>query len=152
MQNLYENEVPNQGGKVPLCMVIEKLRTVLKSSAPHLTDEQTENAMKELFNPSFANLEFPKVMRQRVDPPLAQQNFCVFTFTPSVGAQPDKDGCFGALRIRGTFPTVQDAEEWSENLVRNHDSFHENMVGFVGRDFPLTADSKYCTKTKEVDI
>ena len=73
-----------QGGKVPLCMVIEKLRTVLKSSAPHLTDEETENAMKELFNPSFASLEFPRVMRTRVDPPLAQQNFCVFTFTPSV--------------------------------------------------------------------
>ena len=152
MQNLYENEVPQSGGKVPLCMVIEKLRTVLKSSAPHLTDEETDKAMKELFNPAFANLEFPRVMRTRIDPPLAQQNFCVFTFTPSVGAQADKDGCYGALRVRGTFPSVQDAEEWSENLVRNHDSFHENMVGFVGRDFPLTADSKYCTKTKEVDI
>jgi hypothetical protein len=152
MQNLYENEAPQSGGKVPLCMVIEKLRTVLKSSAPHLTDEQTETAMKELFNPAFANLEFPRVMRQRIDPPLAQQNFCVFTFTPSVGAQADKDGCFGALRVRGTFASVQDSEEWTENIVRNHDSFHENMVGFVGRDFPITADSKYCTKTKEVDI
>ena len=152
MQNLYEKDVQNIGGKIPLCMVIEKLRTVLKSSAPHLTDEETEKAMKELFNPSFTNLEFPRLMRQRIDPPLAQQNFCVFSFTPSIGAQADKDGCYGALRIRGTFPSVQDAEEWSEKLVRNHDSFHENMVGFVGRDFPLTADSKYCTKTKEVDI
>lgn len=152
MQNLYENEVHHSGAKVPLCMVIEKLRGVLKSYAPHLNDEQTEKAMKDLFNPTFANFDFPRLMRQRIDPPLAQQNFCVFTFTPSIGAQPDKDGCFGALRIRGNFPSVQDAEEWSENLVRNHDSFHENMVGFVGRDFPLTADSKYCTKTKEVDI
>ena len=152
MQNLYENEVQQTGGKVPLCMVIEKLRTVLKSSAPHLTDEQTDKALKELFNVHYVNFEFPRVMRQRVDPPLAQQNYCVFTFTPSAGAQADKDGCYGALRIRGTFPTVQDAQEWSESLIRTHDSFHENMVGFVGRDFPLTADSKYCTKTKEVDI
>ena len=152
MQNLYENEAPQSGGKIPLVMVIEKLRSVLKSSAPHLTDEQTEKAMKELFNPAFANLEFPRLMRQRIDPPLAQQNFCVFSFTPSVGAQADKDGCYGALRIRGTFPSVLDAEEFSENIVRNHDSFHENVVGFVGRDFPLTADSKYCSKTKEVDI
>ena len=152
MQNLYEKDYENQGNKVPLCMVLEKLRVVLKSHAPHLTDEETDKAMKELFNPSFANLDFPRVMRTRIDPPLAQQNFCVFTFTPSVGAQPDKDGCYGALRIRGTFPSVQDAEEWSENLVRNVDSYHENMVGFVGRDFPLTADSKYCTKTKEDDI
>jgi hypothetical protein len=152
MQNLYEKDVTNTGNKVPLCMVIEKLRGVVKSSAPHLSDEETEKALKELFNPSFANLEFPRVMRQRVDPPLAQQNYHVFAFTPSIGAQPDKDGCYGALRVRGTFSSVQDAEEWSENIVRNHDSFHENMVGFVGRDFPLTSDSKYCTKTKEVDI
>ena len=87
MQNLYEKDYEHQqGGKVPLCMVIEKLRTVIKSSAPHLTDEETEKAMKELFNPSFASLEFPRAMRTRVDPPLAQQNFCVFTFTPSIGA------------------------------------------------------------------
>jgi len=152
MQNLYENEVPHTGGKVPLCMVLEKLRTVLKSSAPHLTDEETEKAVKELFNSSYTNLDFPRVMRTRVDPPLAQQNFFVFTFTPSVGAQADKDGCFGVLRVRGTFPSVQEAEEWSESLVRNVDSYHENIVGFVGRDFPLTVDSKYCSKTKEVDI
>lgn len=155
MQNLYENEIQQTGGKIPLTMFLERLRGIVKSSHPHLTDEQTDSALRDLFNAHFVNMEeqkYPKLMRSRMDPPLAQQNYCVFTFTPSIGAKPDNDGCYGALRIRGTFPSQQDAQEWSESLIRNHDSFHENMVGFVGRDFPLTADSKYCSVTKDIDV
>jgi len=150
MQNLYEKSINNKlSNSVPQCMLE---RNKLTSSAQPLNDEQTENAKQELLNTSFVKLEFPRVQRVRNDPPLAQQNYFVFSFTPSSGAQPDKDGCFGVMKMRGSFATVQEAEEWSENLLRNVDSYHENLVGYVGRDFPVTLDSKYCNSTKEVDI
>jgi hypothetical protein len=76
----------------------------------------------------------------------------MFTFTPSQGATPDSEGCFGSMKIRGTFATPKEAEEWAENIIRNSDSYNENIIGYVGADFPLTVDSKYCLSTKEVDV
>ena len=92
------------------------------------------------------------MVRIRRDPPLAQQNYYVMTFVPSSGATPDEDGCFGVVKQRGTFPTPKEAEEWCENLIRGTDSYHENLIGYVGSEFPLTSDSKYCLSTKEVDV
>jgi hypothetical protein len=118
----------------------------------HLTDEEVVTAKKELINKAFLSLEFPRVVRTRRDPPLSQQNYYVMTFVPSKGARPDADGCFGVMKQRGTFPTPKEAEEWSENLIRGTDSYNENIIGYVGNDFPLTLDSKYCLSTKEVDV
>ena len=117
-----------------------------------LTEEEVDVAKRELINSSYLKLEFPKVVRTRRDPPLAQQNYYMFTFVPSKGARPDADGCFGVMKQRGTFPTPKEAEEWGENLIRGTDSYHENIIGYVGVDFPLTTDSKYCLSTKEVDV
>lgn len=118
----------------------------------HLTEEEVNDAKKELVNKDYIKLDFPKVIRTRRDPPLAQQNYYMFTFVPSKGARPDVDGCFGVMKQRGTFPTPREAEEWAENLIRGSDSYNENIIGYVGVDFPLTVDSKYCLSTKEVDI
>ena len=133
----------------PQCM---RDRPPVDQSQPLLTNEQVEVAKKELTNDSFVRLQFPRVVRARVDPPLAQQNYCVFTFVPSKDAKPDNDGCFGVLKIRGTFPTPSEAEEFSERVIRTVDSYNENIIGYVGREFPLTLDDKFCLSTKEVDI
>ena len=133
----------------PQCM---KERPDCTPGTRSLTDEEIKDAKKELVNFSFLNLNYPKTIRIRRDPPLAQQNYCLFTFTPSSGAAPDKDGCFGVVKFRGSFPTPREAEEWAENLIRGVDSYNENIIGYVGTDFPLTVDSKYCLSTKEVDV
>lgn len=116
------------------------------------SEDEIEDAKKELINKSFTKMSFPKTVRVRRDPPLGQQNYHMFTFVPSKGARPDADGCYGVMKQRGTFPTPREAEEWGETLIRGTDSFHENMIGMVGSDFPLTVDSKYCLSTKEVDV
>ncbi len=147
----FSNDVQNNklSSVEPQCM---KDRPSINLSTSPLTEEQVKVAKTELVNKSFVSLTFPKVVKLRQDPPLAQQNYTLFTFVPSTQATPDKDGCFGVMKIRGTFPTPQEAEEWGENLIRNCDSYHENLIGYVGKDFPLTMDSKYCLSTKEVDI
>ena len=119
---------------------------------PLLTEEQVAQAKKDLINTDFLKLNFPKVIRTRKDPPLAQQNYYAMSFIPSAGATPDSDGCFGVMKQRGTFPTPKEAEEWCENIIRGTDSYCENLIGYVGCDFPLTSDSKYCLSTKEVDV
>ena len=133
----------------PACM---KNRQPLNQGAPKLSEEQVEEAKKQLINKSYINLEFPKVLRLRNDPPLAQQNYYLFTFRPAQGATPDKDGCFGVMKFRGAFPTPQEAEEWAEKIIRDVDSYNENLIGYVGREFPLTDSNKYCLTTKEVDV
>jgi hypothetical protein len=122
------------------------------SGTPPMTEEQAAVATKELTNSSYLKLKFPRVVRTRRDPPLANQNFYMFTFVPSKEARPDSDGCFGVMKQRGTFSTPTEAEEWAENIIRNTDSYSENIIGYVGADFPLSVDSKYCLSTKEVDV
>lgn len=133
----------------PQCM---KDRPPTNSGERPLTEDEVNSAKKELIKDDFLKLSFPKVVRIRRDPPLSQQNYCLFTFVPSKDAKPDKDGCFGVVKFRGSFPTPREAEEWAENLIRGCDSYHENIIGYVGSDFPLTVESSYCLSTKEVDI
>jgi hypothetical protein len=135
--------------KEPKCMLD---RPPCQSGERKLTEEEVVVAKQELINTSFLKLQYPKVVRIRRDPPLGQQNYYMFTFTPSKGATPDSDGCFGAMKFRGSFATPKEAEEWAENIIRNSDSYNENIIGYVGTDFPLTVDSKYCLSTKEVDV
>lgn len=133
----------------PQCM---RDRPDCKQGTRQLTEEEVEVAKKALINTSFLKLDFPRAIRVRKDPPLAQQNYYMFTFVPSKGARPDADGCFGVMKQRGTFPTPKEAEEWGETIIRGVDSYNENIIGYVGSDFPLTVDSKYCLSTKEVDV
>lgn len=133
----------------PECM---RNRQPVDQSQRPLTNEEVEEAKKQLVNNTFLKLEFPRTVRARVDPPLAQQNYFVFTFVPSKSATPDKDGCFGVFKMRGTFPTPSEAEEHCERIIRTVDSYNENVIGYVGREFPLTLDDKFCLSTKEVDI
>jgi hypothetical protein len=120
--------------------------------ASQLTEEQTQEASKELINKTFTKLEYPKAVKLRVDPIISGQKYCVFTFVPSSGAKPDNDGAFGVVKFRGAFPCVEDSEERCTYLIQNVDSYNENFITFVGHDFPLTLDPKYVEKTKEISI
>ena len=133
---------------IPKCMFERQPLT----SAPSLTIEQVEKAKDVLVNKDYVKLEFPRVIRLRVDPDLPQQKYCAFTFTPSRNATPDKDGVYGIIKFRGSFMSEQEAEERCSWIIQNVDSYNENLIGYVGRDFPLSVQSKFVRDTKEIDV
>jgi len=134
----------------PLCMVT---RPTLSSSAPPLYADELKEAKSELVQTAFSQYKFPKVQRFRVDPPINQQNYySLHSFTPSPGASPDADGCFGVVKFRGAFGTLEEADGWAEHLIRNVDSLHEIHIGYVGKEFPLTLDPLYFNETHEINI
>ena len=116
-----------------------------------LTFEELRQARKELLNTAF--VKFKRDTKNKVDPTVSQQSFGLFSFIPSQNAVPDRDGCYGVIKLRGNFPTEDSAEKYSEMLLREHDSLSEIHISFVGRDFPLMRDTKkYCEKTREIDV
>lgn len=134
----------------PECMTS---RPALSADQPSLTGDEAKEAVANQYNRTFLNLKYPRAQRFRVDPPINQGNYySLHSFTPSSGATPDKDGCFGVLKFRGAFGTVEEADAWAEHLIRNVDSLHEIHIGYVGKEFPLTLESVYFNETHEVDM
>jgi hypothetical protein len=132
---------------------VMRVRPALNSSAPALTGDEFKAAVSALYNKSFMDLKFPRAQRFRVDPPISQQNYyCLHSFTPSPGAQADKDGCFGVVKFRGAFGTMEEADAHAEHLIRSVDSLHEIHIGYVGKEFPLTLDPLYFNETHEIDM
>jgi hypothetical protein len=119
--------------------------------APPLTYEQATAAMETLNVTSFVD-KFPMVERQYADPAIPLQQFGLISFVPSMGATPDADGVFGFAKIRGNYQTKAEANERSEFLIRNIDSYHTIFQAYVGRPFPITLSEKYCSDVAEIDI
>lgn len=118
-----------------------------------LTREESKVAHQELTQPRFINLTFPRTRKQRTDPEVPNQRIALVSFIPSNGATPDKDGCFGVAKIRGSFGNVDEADEHAQNLIRNFDSYSAIDFVPVGKDFPLMKDNAaYVTETREVDL
>jgi hypothetical protein len=134
----------------PECMTT---RPALSAGTPNLNAEETKAAKSELVNSSFVQYKFPKAQRFRVDPPINQMNYySLHSFTPSPGAKPDDDGCFGVVKFRGAFGTLEEADAWAEHLIRSVDSLHEIHIGYVGKEFPLTLDPMYFNETHEINL
>lgn len=123
----------------------------LRGGAPPLNDEETEAAMEALHDKR--NVEkYPVVDRMYADPAVPQQTYGIFSFVPSKGATPDKDGFYGFAKIRGCFSTQHEADERVEYLIRNVDSYHKYYTTYVGRPFPCTLSSAHSAESIEVDI
>jgi hypothetical protein len=147
-----DEQKSNKLAPEPECMKIKNMPP-LNPRAPKMSEEEEKNAYSTLISKSYTKLNFPKILRTRVDPPIPNQQFFIMSFTPSPNATPDSDGCFGSAKIRGSFATVDEAEEYSQNLIKNVDSYNTYDIAYVGKDFPVTGDTeRYCTNTNEVDI
>lgn len=134
----------------PECMTT---RPALSPSTPNLNADESKEAKSELVNSTFVQYKFPKVQRFRVDPPINQMNYySLHSFTPAPGAKPDDDGCFGVVKFRGAFGTLDEADAWAEHLIRSVDSLHEIHIGYVGKEFPLTLDPMYFNETHEINL
>jgi hypothetical protein len=125
----------------------------VNSERDNLTSEEYAEASTTLKDTNFLKLEFPRTRRVRTDPEITNQRYALISFIPSKGATPDEDGCFGVSKIRGVFPTVEEADEWASNLIRNYDSYAEIDFVLVGKEFPVMVDNMvYVRETREVDV
>jgi hypothetical protein len=137
--------------------LVEELKDVykqlneLKSTIDPLTREELKSAYAENYDRSFTS-KFPKVDRFYADPSNGQ-TYGLHSFVPSKGATPDEKGIFGFMKCRGCFITLNEANERAEWLIRNADSYNSIQTCYVGRPFPICADTKkYVQETNEVDI
>jgi hypothetical protein len=118
---------------------------------PNLSDDEVVNAMTALNNRDFVK-KFLSVERRYADPVDALQRIGLISFTPAKGATPDSQGVYGFAKLRGNYPTDNEANERAEFLIRNVDSYHQIYHAYVGRPFPLTESSKYSADTSEIDL
>jgi hypothetical protein len=116
-----------------------------------LTLEETKSAVAENMNTDYIT-KYPKIERMYADPIYNNQVFSLHSFVPAKGATPDKDGVYGMIKFRGAFPTKEEAEHRSAELIRTVDSFHKIYISYVGRPVPATVSSAYSEKTTEIDI
>jgi hypothetical protein len=131
----------------------EEKAEMMKLKRKILTEEETDAAFTDLVNTKQAEYNYPKLDRMYADPIYNQQTFCSHSFTPSKGATPDKEGVFGFMKCRGTFFTIEEANQRSEFIIRNIDSFNPIQTSYCGRPFPVCVDtSKYVNESKEIDI
>jgi hypothetical protein len=122
------------------------------NTAP-LNNQETELAVAHLYDNTSLQT-FPRVERRYADPAIANQNYALVSFVPSTDAKPDADGCYGCMKIRGVFATLEEADERAEYIVKNVDSYQSILTTFVGRPFPLIASDgeKYGAKLRKIDV
>ena len=121
------------------------------TTAPILTENETDSAMKALYNTSIV-ANYPELERQFIDPPIHLQRYGLLSFVPSKGATPDKDGIYGFAKIRGHFETEHEAQSHAEFLIKSVDSYHTISIYHVGRPVPITIDSKFAARVAKVDL
>lgn len=118
-----------------------------------LTDAELRNAKAGLWNSKFVELKFPRERKFRVDPPIPGQSIGIISFVPSQNAIPDKNGCYGVVKLRGNFGNQMDAERYGAMLMRKYDSFCEFDLVRVGQEFPLMSDNTvYTAETREINL
>jgi len=115
---------------------------------PMLTTDELVEASDTLNK----DLTFAKVDRRYCDPPISDQKIVLVSFMPSKTAKPDTDNIYGMMKVRGVFATENEANEYSEKLIREVDSLHEIYHAWVGRPFPVTNATGYEKELKSIDI
>jgi len=132
-------DTSNNSLTVPLDMVPRDIETAKvqarESRRQKMTPEQFEDAIKGLYR------TFPMVEKRWSDPPINNQSHCLLAFQPARGARPDADGLFGYVKVRGTFPSENEADVHAEGIIENVDSYHGTYIGLTGQPLPLCRDS-----------
>ena len=127
----------------------KSVENYIPNSKSSLNDEDAQRAFKECFISSLKDISYE---RRYADPRIPGQIYSLHSFIPSKDAIPDKDGIYGMIKIRGTFSSVEEANDKAEDLIRNHDSYHKIYSGWVGKPLPLTTKSDWSDKIEEIDI
>lgn len=113
----------------------------METNTNQLTEEQVNAAFKELI------VRFPKVERLPVDPPIAGQNWALFSFK---FLPKPVNGVHGFLKFRGSFPTQAEWEAHARSLIRTVDSKHHIWPYQQGRWMPITTNEEFAADVLEV--
>jgi len=116
-----------------------------------LSEDEVKNALNTLNNTSFVK-QFLSVERRYADPPDPMQRIGLISFVPAKGATPNEKGVYGFAKLRGNYPTDNEASEKAEFLIRTVDSYHQIYHSYVGRPFPLCTTSDYSGEKIEIDL
>ena len=116
-----------------------------------LSDSQVKTAAKELVNKEHLE-QYPVQERAFADPSIADQDYCLVSFVPSVTATPDKDGIYGMVKVRGTYNSLEKCDKRAEFLIREVDSLHKIYIAGVGKPFPITNVSTFSKDINRVKI
>lgn len=151
VSNVSSDVSPNVQSSLTSPSDIDKNAPSVASSDPTpLTSEELKLAKLDLNDDSFIR-RYPRTERYWADPPYNNQNFCLFSFAPSKGAQPDKNGIFGMGKFRGAFSNEMEMNQRADWLICNVDSVHKVFHCHVGQPFPITESSAYSARIKRVD-
>lgn len=150
-KQIDDASVPRRAANPPRCMLEHDSHIDRKRS--ELSDDQVEAAKADLLRDDFVKLEYPRTMKLGVDPPVNSQVYGLYSFIPAKGAKPDLQGSFGVIKLRGCFPTVEEAERWSEHIVRAVDTYAVIDMTWVGKPAPVMVNNEiYRGATAEVDV
>ena len=145
-----EKQNIERASKAPQCMLDLPPQDLKREN---LTDEQLAAYKTQCIRSDSVKVDCIRSMKFYIDPKIPGQHFGLVSFIPSKGATPDQDGCFGVLKIRGNFHSEEEADKWSERLVREYDNYSEIDIIYVGRPFPLMVNNEiYTRSTREIDI
>lgn len=111
------------------------------SNTSQLTEDQVNTAFKELV------VRFPKVERLPVDPPIAGQNWSLFSF--KLLPKP-VNGVYGFLKCRGSFATQAEWEAHAKSIIRTVDSKHHIWPYQQGRWMPICVNEEFAGDVLEV--
>ncbi len=106
-----------------------------------LTDAQVEAAFNENV------IKFPKIEKLPIDPPIAGQNYGLFSF--KFLSKPI-NGVHGFLKFRGAF---NDEDQWTRHakyLIRSIDSKHKIWPFEQGKWMPITTNEEFAKDVLEV--
>jgi hypothetical protein len=124
-------------------------RTVVQAGRDDLTASQTTEASRALIN---RNLLFPRAVKSINDPVILGQEYGLLSFTPAKDATPNVNGVYGVFKLRGNFATLDEADQYAEKLIRNHDSYNEVHTVRVGQCIPLTKKDELVEEVNTVDL
>lgn len=113
-----------------------------------LSDAEVEAAKDGLLK----DIRWTQAERHFADPAQFGQTICLVSFVPSKGAKPDKDNIYGMMKVRGVYPTEEEANKRAEFLIREVDSLHEIYHCHVGRPFPITTSEIFSNEVKSIDV
>jgi len=125
-----------------------------RSYKPNQTHpELTSQEVKDIKEHNLQTLLPKMVERRYMDTEVpATQLVGLVSFVPAKGATPNKSGVYGFCKIRGNYPTVSQADERAEYLIKNVDSYHKIYTVRVGFPFPMTESSDFSEEVNEIDI
>jgi hypothetical protein len=115
---------------------------------PPLSNSHLEIAFRDLNKIT----NYPKIDRVYIDPPIHSQSIGLISFTPAKGATPNEKGIFGFAKLRGNYPSTEEANLRAEYIIKNVDSYHNIYHTHVGRPFPLTTSSEFSFEVNEIDL